>query len=74
MKNSQYNGAVMIYLQTKPTANGWTYQIAIDTENKTIKRGAFIFNSAFTSCTKGLTKTQYNDIINGFINNGFTEV
>lgn len=62
---------MILRLQTKTNKNGYSYQLEINTQNKTFKAGYFIFRSPDI---KGLTYTQINAFKQVLIQAGFAEV
>lgn len=54
---------MILKLSQKMNRNGWCRQLEIDFDNKTIKKGSFLFMSADI---KGLTATQFEQVINYF--------
>lgn len=61
---------MIIKASQKVNANGWRRQLIIDIENKTITTGAFLFHSGDVD---DLTTKQYKQLINYFIDQGFTK-
>lgn len=61
----------MLHIQTKPNTNGNKKQAIIDIENKTIKTGSYLFISYDVT---GLTRTQFDDLVNYFYLIGFKEI
>lgn len=62
---------MILKLSEKTNSNGWRRQIIIDFENKTITTGSFLF---LTGDVDKLTRTQYLQVIDYFLNNDFTIV
>ena len=59
---------MIIRASQKTNANGWRKQIVIDTDNKTITTGAFLFHCGDID---DLTTKQYTQIIDYFTFQGF---
>ncbi len=59
---------MILKLSQKINNCGWRKQIVIDFDNKTIKKGSFLFHSGDID---NLTATQYKQTIEYFKNNDF---
>ena len=62
---------MILRISQKTNVNGWRKQAIIDLEQKTIKKGSFLFHCGDV---EKLTATQYNEMITYFKNQGFMEV
>lgn len=63
---------MILKISQKTNANGWRKQLIIDFDNKTITAGAFLFSIG--GDIDGLTATQYKQMIDYFINQGFKKI
>ena len=61
---------MVLRISEKTNINGWRNQITVNFINKTIKTGAFQFHGGDV---EGLTRKQFSEMINYFINQGFTK-
>ena len=61
---------MILRISEKTNVNGWRRQIAVDFEKKTLKAEPFQFH---IGDIEGLTHKQYNQVIDYFKNQGFTE-
>jgi len=62
---------MIIRFGSKPTSNGWRWQLEIDTDKKQYKHGQFLFHYADVN---ELTKRQFSEIIETLDNNGFEKI
>ena len=62
---------MIIRFGSKPTSNGWRWQVEIDTEKKQYKHGAFLFHYADVN---DLTKKQFNELLEALDNGGFQKI
>lgn len=61
-----------LFFQAPTNKNGNAKQIEIDTENKAIYKGYFIFNSCFCDAIKVKTNTDLDKIAESFEDMGYT--